>query len=66
MARRLRPTGRPIWKNLLWLTGKFVLEDEGEDTDEWALAHNFVSVVPVKPDVTNYSLLSDLNYLEDA
>ena len=47
-----------------WLTGKFVLDDDGTDTDEWALAHNYVSVVPVQPDVTNYTLIEELKSLE--
>ncbi len=35
-----------------WLTGKFVNKDTGHDTDEWALANNYVSVVPVQFDLT--------------
>ena len=26
--------------------------DEGDDTDEWALAHNYVSIVPCQFDLT--------------
>lgn len=37
------PRGRPYY----WLTGKFVNYDHGEDTDEWALQHNYISIVPV-------------------
>lgn len=39
-----------------WLTGEFVNFDKGKDTDVWALAHNYVSVVPVQYDLTNYEL----------
>ena len=35
-----------------WLTGKFVNKDKGKDTDEWALANNYISVVPVQFDLT--------------
>lgn len=39
-----------------WLTGEFKsLEPDAEDTDEWALKNNFVSVVPVHVDLTSYS-----------
>lgn len=39
-----------------WLTGAFVNMDEGNDTDVWALEHNYVSVVPVSIDFTDYTL----------
>ncbi|MBB1283482.1 5'/3'-nucleotidase SurE [Flavisolibacter sp. BT320] len=47
---RLDPHGRKYY----WLTGEFVNFDEGTDTDVWALANNYVSVVPVQFDLTNY------------
>ena len=43
-----------------WLTGEFVNLDKGEDTDVWALQHNYVSVVPVSIDFTNYKLKKQL------
>jgi len=49
---RLDPHGRKYY----WLTGEFVNFDEGNDTDVWALANNYVSVVPVQFDLTNYKL----------
>lgn len=56
----------PSGKAYYWLTGKFVNHEiDSEDTDEWALANNFVSVVPVQFDVTAYSLLEGLKNLED-
>jgi 5'-nucleotidase len=43
----------PMGKTYYWLTGIFLNhEPESEDTDEWAIAHNFVSVVPVTVDMT--------------
>lgn len=51
----------PHGKKYYWLTGTFVNHDKGEDTDEWALAHNFVSVVPVQYDLTAYHAIQDLN-----
>ena len=54
---RIDPKGRTYY----WLTGKFVNYDKGTDTDEWALANHFVSVVPVQFDVTAYPTISSLN-----
>ncbi len=48
----------PHGKKYYWLTGEFVNFDKGDDTDVWALAHNYVSVVPVQFDLTNYDLKS--------
>lgn len=54
---RVDPNGR----NYYWLTGRFVNDDKGEDTDEWALANGFVSVVPVQYDLTNHNQIPFLN-----
>jgi 5'-nucleotidase len=50
----------PSGKNYYWLTGEFKNFDKGKDTDVWALEHNFVSVVPVQFDLTNYKLKKEL------
>lgn len=50
----------PHGKKYYWLTGEFKNFDDGEDTDVWALEHNYVSVVPVHFDLTNYNLKKDL------
>jgi len=44
-----------------WLTGKFVNKDKGQDTDEWALANNYVSIVPVKFDLTAHQGINHIN-----
>ena len=56
------PRGRAYF----WLTGDFVNGEPGaEDTDEWALAHGYVSVVPVQVDLTDYRQMAALaNVLE--
>ena len=54
--KRVDPKGRAYY----WLTGKFVNYDEGTDTDEWALANHYVSIVPVHFDITAYTSLSSL------
>jgi len=51
------PHGRPYY----WLTGEFVNLDKGEDTDEWALAQGYVSIVPVQFDLTAHHAVSLLN-----
>ena len=47
----------PQGKKYYWLTGEFVNNDTGTDTDIWALQNNFASVVPVQYDLTNYKAL---------
>ena len=55
--KRTDPHGRDYY----WLTGAFQnIEPEAEDTDEWALAHRYVSVVPVQTDMTDYRQLKAL------
>ena len=44
-----------------WLTGVFTDMDHGEDTDEWALRNNFISVVPVQFDLTAHYFIQNLN-----
>ncbi|WGK65362.1 5'/3'-nucleotidase SurE [Croceiramulus getboli] len=55
--KRQNPQGR----NYYWLTGKFINEDRGEDTDEWALSNGYVSVVPIQFDLTAHHAIQDLN-----
>ena len=50
------PTGRKYY----WLTGEFQNFDKGKDTDVWALENNYISVVPVQFDLTNYELKTRL------
>jgi 5'-nucleotidase len=55
--KRKTPSGR----NYYWLTGEFVNQDNGEDTDEWALDNGYVSLVPVQFDMTAHHAISTLN-----
>ena len=50
----------PHGRRYYWLTGEFLNFDKGKDTDVWALEHNYVSVVPVQFDLTNYELKKKL------
>ena len=51
----------PMGKVYYWLTGEFELLDKGEDTDEWALANGYISVVPTHFDLTAHHVISELN-----
>lgn len=46
----------PHDKKYYWLTGEFINFDKDKDTDVWALQNNYISVVPVQFDLTNYTL----------
>lgn len=55
--KRLDPNNREYY----WLTGEFYnLEPDANDTDEWALHHGFVSIVPVQIDLTDYQSIDKL------
>lgn len=51
----------PFDKDYYWLTGTFDNEDNGTDTDEYALANGHVSIVPVQFDLTAHHYLQQLN-----
>lgn len=51
----------PMGKDYYWLTGEFELLDHGEDTDEWALANDYISVVPTQFDLTAHHVIQELN-----
>lgn len=53
----------PMGRTYYWLTGKYVYQDTGEDSDIWALENGYVSVVPVMHDLTHYTAISSLNHL---
>ena len=55
--QRYDPNGRRYF----WLAGNFVNFDKGEDNDEWAITHNYVSVVPCQYDLTAHHAISALN-----
>ena len=56
-AKRIDPQGRSYF----WLTGHFENhEPDAEDTDEWALANGYISIVPSKIDLTAYNMIEAL------
>jgi len=50
----------PHGKKYYWLTGKFLNFDKSKETDVWALDNNYISIVPVQFDLTNYTLKKQL------
>lgn len=55
--QRFDPNGRRYF----WMAGSFVNFDKGEDNDEWAIANNYISVVPCQFDLTAHSAIPVLN-----
>lgn len=54
---RFDPNGRRYF----WLAGNFVNFDKGEDNDEWAIANNYVSIVPCHYDLTAHHTVTEIN-----
>ncbi len=55
--QRVDPYGRQYF----WMIGNLVNHDKGQDNDEWAIAQNYVSVVPCQFDLTGHHAISILN-----
>lgn len=51
----------PMGKDYYWLTGEFINEDRGDDTDEAALAKGYISIVPTQFDLTAHHAIQQLN-----
>ncbi len=43
-----------------WIGGHLIKTNDSENTDFWALEHQFVSITPIKADLTDYELLNKL------
>ena len=54
--KRINPQGRVYY----WMTGTFVNEDKGTDTDQWALENGYISVVPIQFDLTAHQNIEPL------
>ena len=55
----------PRGQKYYWLTGQFSNDDQADDTDIWALEHNYISVVPSMHDLTNYQAMDSLKLVEN-
>jgi len=52
----------PMGRDYYWLTGKYIYQDEGEDSDIWALENGYISIVPIMYDLTQHAALSSLDH----
>lgn len=50
----------PRGKDYYWLTGRFALHENSNETDEWALNNKYISVVPTQFDFTAHDLLQEM------
>ncbi|MCB0805135.1 MAG: 5'/3'-nucleotidase SurE, partial [Bacteroidales bacterium] len=51
----------PHHRDYYWLTGVFKDGDTDPDTDSWALANNFISVVPIHFDLTAHRAIKEIS-----
>ncbi len=56
---RKDPTNQPYY----WIAGEFVNLDEGTDTDLSALAEGWISITPLRPDLTAHDLIQHIKSL---
>jgi len=54
--KRINPQGKKYY----WLTGDFINDDNSQDTDEWALENGYISIVPIKFDMTDHKNIKKL------
>ncbi len=55
----------PRGQKYYWLTGQFINEDLGSDTDVHALDNGYISIVPSGHDLTSYGAMPGLSDLND-
>ncbi|MBI2257267.1 MAG: 5'/3'-nucleotidase SurE [Flavobacteriia bacterium] len=55
--KRIDQHGNPYY----WLTGDFSHDDDGEDTDLFAIKNDFASIVPIQYDMTAYHSIAKLH-----
>ncbi len=57
-VERMDPMDKPYY----WIAGQFVDLDEGDDTDLAALRNGYISVTPIRPDLTAHDMLKELKF----
>ena len=57
LEKRTDPQGRDYF----WLSGSLGDEDQGEDTDVWAVEHRYISIQPVQVDMTAYRYMETIS-----
>lgn len=53
----------PRGNDYYWMSGKFVSKEHADDTDLWALENGYISIVPSTSDLTDYSQIEPLKFL---
>ena len=61
LEERIDCFGRPYY----WLSGHLVDQDGKEDSCQWALTHNYISIQPVQVDLTAYQYMENFKFLEE-
>ena len=61
LEERIDCFGRPYY----WLSGYLVDQDGKEDSCQWALTHNYISIQPVQVDLTAYQYMDNFKFLEE-
>ncbi len=61
LEERIDCFGRPYY----WLSGHLVDQDGKEDSCQWALTHNYISIQPVQVDMTAYQYMDNFKFLEE-
>lgn len=61
LEERIDCFGRPYY----WLSGHLVDQDGKEDSCQWALTHNYISIQPVQVDLTAYQYMNHFKTLEE-
>jgi 5'-nucleotidase len=56
-VKRKDPRGRSYY----WLAGEVIENQENIGSDVWAIKNNYVSITPLKFDLTNYTIIEKLN-----
>ncbi|TVR39808.1 MAG: 5'/3'-nucleotidase SurE [Bacteroidia bacterium] len=51
----------PRGKDYYWLTGRFALHENSNETDQWALENQYISVVPTQFDFTAHNLIQEIS-----
>jgi 5'-nucleotidase len=51
----------PRHRKYYWLSGQFCNIDSGTDNDEWAINNNYVAIVPVQHDMTDYKSIEKIS-----
>ena len=50
----------PYGRRYFWMAGDFLNQDEGQDTDEWAVQNGYASIVPCQYDLTDYDYKKEI------